>query len=48
MSNLFMSKDRIGGVCYGQFVGDAFGTRYEFTSSKVAKQKLINDKRTNI
>ena len=36
-------KARVGGVLYGQMVGDALGTRYEFSSSKVTRQKIYRD-----
>lgn len=36
-------NDRIYGLIYGQFVGDALGTRYEFKSSSSATQKIQKD-----
>ena len=33
-------RDRVGGVYMGQYLGDAFGTTYEFLSSKAAVGKL--------
>lgn len=36
-------EDRIAGCIYGQFIGDAFGTRYEFSNAATAKSKLTFD-----
>ena len=36
-------NDRIYGLIYGQFVGDALGTRYEFKSSSSATNKIQGD-----
>ena len=40
MSEESVLKDRIGGVYMGQYLGDAFGTTYEFCSSKASIKKL--------
>jgi len=36
-------KDKIRGVFYGQFIGDALGTRYEFETTNVIKAKINQD-----
>ena len=38
-----MLKNTISGAIYGQFIGDALGSRYEFGSNIITKQKIIND-----
>lgn len=39
-----MSYNKIAGAIYGQFIGDALGTRYEFEPSKNASTRIHNDK----
>jgi len=36
-------KSKIAGTIYGQFIGDALGTRYEFNSSKLATKNIDDD-----
>lgn len=39
--------DNIAGCIYGQHIGDALGTRYEFLKSNKAKKKISNDIKNN-
>jgi len=42
-----MLENKICGVIYGQFIGDALGTRYEFKSSEKVKGLIEQDKINN-
>lgn len=42
-----MLKDKIAGAIYGQFIGDALGTRYEFQKRDTVQAKINIEKQAN-